>query len=255
MTTFRELHHQPTPLLLPNAWDVASAIAFVEAGFPAIGTTSFGVAAAGGTPDGGRSTKDAIRQLVRALAKLPAFVTADIEDGYSDDPVDVAAYVADLGAAGVNIEDSTSGQLTDPAALVAKITAIKAAAGRIFVNARVDNYWLKQDATPDAALARARAYAEAGADGIFLPGAADPEQLRRFARELPVPVNVLAHPRLTIGELGALGIRRISTGSLPYRAAIDAAVNAATTIRAGRPAPAATPYPDMQERLVRYAAQ
>jgi 2-methylisocitrate lyase-like PEP mutase family enzyme len=166
----------------------------------------------------------------------------------------VAAYVADLGAAGVNIEDSSAEQLIVPAAHAAKITAIKTAPDQVFVNARVDNYWLKQDASPDAALQRARAYVEAGADGIFLPGATDPEQLRRFASEIPVPVNVLAHPRLTIGELGALGVRRISTGSLPYRAAIDAAVNTATALRDGRPAPAATPYPDMQERLVRYAA-
>ena len=78
MTTFHDLHRRSTPLLLPNAWDVASAIAFAEAGFPAIGTTSFGVAASAGTPDGGRSTREGTRRLVRALAALPVFVTADI---------------------------------------------------------------------------------------------------------------------------------------------------------------------------------
>jgi len=256
MSTFRELHFQAAPLLLPNAWDVGSAIAFAGAGFPAVGTTSFGVAAASGTPDGGRSTKEATRRLVRALARLPVFVTADIEDGYSDDPAEVAAYVTSLGldvVAGLNIEDSRAGRLIDPAGPAAKIAAIKAVAPDVFVNARVDNYWFQQDATVDAVLDRARTYVAAGADGIFLPGATDPVQLRRLASEIGVPVNVLAHPQLTVGELGALGIRRISTGSLPYRAALDAAVGAATTLRDGRPAPSATPYAEMQERLARYA--
>ena len=255
MTSFHDLHHGSVPLLLPNAWDVASALAFAEAGFSAIGTTSFGVAASAGSPDGGRSTREATGRLVRALATLPVFVTADVEDGYSDDPAEVAAYVAGLGAAGVNVEDSSAGRLIDPARHAAKVAAIKAAAPGVFVNARVDNYWLKQDARPDAALARALAYVEAGADGVFLPGATDPEQLRTFAQRIPVPVNVLAHPELTVGELGDLGIRRISTGSLPYRAAIDAAVATAVMLREGRPAPAATPYPEMQERLARHAAR
>jgi 2-methylisocitrate lyase-like PEP mutase family enzyme len=255
MTTFHDLHRRSTPLLLPNAWDVASAIAFAEAGFPAIGTTSFGVAASAGTPDGGRSTREGTRRLVRALAALPVFVTADIEDGYSDDPAEAAEYVAQLGAAGINIEDSSAERLVDPVTLAAKVAAIKAAAPGVFVNARVDNYWLEQDARADAALARALVYVEAGADGVFLPGATDPEDLIRFAREIPVPVNVLAHPTLTVDELGERGIRRISTGSLPYRAAIDAAVRAAIAVRDGGPAPAATPYPQMQERLVRYATR
>jgi 2-methylisocitrate lyase-like PEP mutase family enzyme len=255
MTTFHDLHRGSSPLLLPNAWDVASALAFAEAGFPAIGTTSFGVAASAGSPDGGRSTREATHRLVRALATLPVFVTADVEDGYSDDPAEVAAYLAALGAAGVSLEDSSAERLIDPALHAAKVAAIKAAVPGVFVNARVDNYWLKQDAHPAAVLARALAYVEAGADGVFLPGATDPDQLRRFAREIPVPVNVLAHPELSIRELGDLGIRRVSTGSLPYRAAIDAAVGAAVTLREGRPAPAATPYPEMQERLVRHAAR
>jgi 2-methylisocitrate lyase-like PEP mutase family enzyme len=255
VTTFHDLHYEFAPLLLPNAWDVASALALAEAGFPAIGTTSFGIAASAGSPDGRRSTMEATGRLVRALATLPAFVTADVEDGYSDDPDEVAAYVAGLGAAGVNIEDSSGERLIDPAVHAAKVAAVKAAAPGVFVNARVDNYWLKQDAHPDAALAWALAYVRAGADGVFLPGATDPQELSRFAREIPVPVNVLAHPQLSVAELGELGIRRISTGSLPYRAAIDAAVNAAVAIRDGRPAPAATPYPQMQERLIQFAAR
>ncbi|MDR7384709.1 isocitrate lyase/PEP mutase family protein [Promicromonospora iranensis] len=254
--TFADLHHGPHPLLLPNAWDVASALAFVEAGFPAVGTTSFGVSAALGTPDAGRTSRQATVDLVRRLRTLPAYVTADIEDGYSDDPAEVADFIAslaDAGLAGVNVEDSTSGELIDPAAHAAKVAAIRAAAPNVFVNARVETYWLNQNATVDATLDRARAYVDAGADGIFVPGATDPAVLERLASALPLPLNVLAVPGRTVGQLGALGVRRVSTGSLPYRAAIDAAVDVATAVRDGRDVPSATPYPDAQARLERHA--
>lgn len=251
--TFRDLHLTgDLPLLLPNAWDVASALAFAEAGFPAVGTTSFGVAAAAGHADGGRATKDATASLARALASLPVHVTADIEDGYDEDPEAVAAYAAALGVDGVNIEDSTAGRLIAPEAHARKVRAVRHRAPDLFVNARVDTYWLGQDAGLAETLRRATAYVEAGADGVFVPGATDPEDLRRLAAEIPVPVNVLVVPGLSLADLGALGIRRVSTGSLPYRSAIDAAVGTATAVRDGRPVPAATPYPEMQRRLVRY---
>ncbi|MFD2792497.1 isocitrate lyase/phosphoenolpyruvate mutase family protein [Promicromonospora vindobonensis] len=254
--TFADLHTGPHPLLLPNAWDVASALAFAEAGFPAVGTTSFGVSAALGTPDAGRTSRQATTELVRRLLALPAYVTADLEDGYSDDPAEVAdlvASLADANLAGVNIEDSTYGELIDPAAHVAKVTAIKAAAPDVFVNARVETYWLNKNATVDATLDRARAYVDAGADGIFVPGATEPAVLERLASALPLPLNVLAVPGLSLGRLGDLGVRRVSTGSLPYRAALDAAVAVATAVRDGDETPSATPYPQSQARLERYA--
>ncbi|HEY1703310.1 MAG TPA: isocitrate lyase/phosphoenolpyruvate mutase family protein [Trebonia sp.] len=251
--SFRDLHYEESPLLLPNAWDAGSAIAFADAGFPAIGTTSFGVGAAAGRPDGARASRDATAGLVRALAGLPAYISADIEDGYSDDHGEVADYVAALGADGVNIEDSTDEVLIDPARHAAKIAEIKKRVPDVFVNARADNYWLGQDATVPAVLERARAYVEAGADGIFVPGATAPADLSALAAQIPVPVNVLAVPALTISDLAGLGIRRVSTGSLPYRAATDAAVAAATAIRDGGRPPSATPYPQAQARLARYS--
>lgn len=251
--SFRELHDGDLPFLLPNAWDVASALAFVAAGFPAVGTTSFGVAAAAGHPDGGRSTKDATASLAAQLARLPVPVSTDIEDGYDDDPDAVAAYVAALGVAGINIEDSTEEALVAPQAHAAKVAAIKRAAPDVFVNARVDTYWLGQDSTVAATLERAAAYVAAGADGVFVPGATDPGELRELSAAIPVPLNVLVVPGLSLAELGELGVRRVSTGSLPYRAAIDAAVGVAEAVRDGVAVPSATPYPEMQARLVDYS--
>jgi 2-methylisocitrate lyase-like PEP mutase family enzyme len=253
--TFRDLHDADLPLLLPNAWDVASALAFVDAGFPAIGTTSFGVAATAGHPDGGRSTREDTLALARRLTALPAYVSADVEDGYDDDPQEVAEYVASLGVAGINIEDSTAERLIDPAAHAAKVAAIKRRNPDVYVNARVDTYWLHHDADVPATLARAHAYVEAGADGIFIPGATQPADLREFTSGIPVPVNVLVVPALSLAELAELGIRRVSTGSLPYRAAITAAVTVAESVRDGHPLPKAAPYPDLQERLVRFAGR
>src|ERR1700758_3935443 len=104
---FRELHRGDTPLVLPNAWDVPSALAFIGAGFVAVGTTSFGVAASRGHADGSRSSKHPNIELAAALASLDCFRSFDIEDGYADDPEAVADYVAQLDVEGVNIEDST----------------------------------------------------------------------------------------------------------------------------------------------------
>ncbi|GII59039.1 hypothetical protein Pth03_74280 [Planotetraspora thailandica] len=251
---FRELHHGDRPLVLPNAWDVGSALAFLDAGFAAIGTTSFGVASSLGRPDGGRSTREANLSLARALSRLPCHVSVDVEDGYADEPDQVAAYVAELGVAGINIEDSTGERLISPDAHAAKVAAIKARCPGLFVNARVDTYWLGQDATVEATLERAARYVQAGADGVFVPGASEPSVLRALAGAVVAPLNVLAIPGLSIGELAELGVRRVSTGSLPYRAAIDAAAEAAGAVRDGRAVPGATPYARMQERLLRHAS-
>jgi 2-methylisocitrate lyase-like PEP mutase family enzyme len=251
--TFSDLHHAAKPLLLPNAWDVPSALALLDAGFAAIGTTSFGVASSLGRPDGGRSTRDANVTLAHQLAGLPGYVSMDIEDGYDDDPDRVAEYVAGLDVAGINIEDSTAERLIPPDAHAAKVSAIKRRSPDLFVNARVDTYWLGQDATVEETLRRAASYVDAGADGIFVPGATEPDLLRELATRIPVPVNVLVVPALSLDELSELGIRRVSTGSLPYRAAIHAAVQAATAVRDGQPIPAATPYADLQARLTGYA--
>ena len=258
MTSFADLHRGASPLVLPNAWDVPSALAFVDAGFAAVGTTSFGVASSLGRPDGGRATREANLSLVRALSTLPAHLSVDVEDGYADEPDRVADHVAELvdaagNVSGINVEDSTAEVLVSPEAHAAKVAAIARRCPGLFVNARVDTYWLGQDATVSATIERAARYVEAGASGVFVPGATEPAVLRELAGAVPVPLNVLVTPGLSVAELGELGVRRVSTGSLPYRAAMHAAVEVATAVLHGRPVPAATPYPDLQARLVRHA--
>ena len=253
MTSFRDLHYLRTLLLLPNAWDVGSALAFAAAGYTVIGTTSFGIAASAGMRDGGRSSKAATAALAMQLTRLPVFITTVIEDGFSDDPAEVADYVAELaalGVAGVNMEDSPDGRLVDPAALAAKVAAVKSRCPDMFVNARIDNYWFTESASVEAVLRRADTYAGAGADGIFVPGAMTAEDIQRLGAGIALPVNVLAHPSLTVPVLGQLGVRRVSSGSLPYRAAIDAAVSSAVeALRDGGVPPTATSYWDIQARL------
>lgn len=253
--TFRELHYEDELFLLPNAWDVGSALAFAAAGFRAVGTTSFGVNASAGRPDAGGASRDATVALVGRIGSLPVFVSADIEDGYSDDPAEVGALVAGLGVDGVNIEDSADGRLVAPAIPAAKIKAIKTAAPDVFVNARVDSYWFHDDDTVPAVVERAKAYADAGADGIFIPGAADPATLEQLTAAIPLPVNVLVVPGLTLADLKNLGVRRVSTGSLPYRVAIDAAVEVALAVRDGREVATATSYAESQQRLVDFASR
>lgn len=254
-TRFAELHYGSLPMVLPNAWDVPSALAMVEAGFDAIGTTSFGVAASRGTADGRRSTADANMELAVALRPLGRPLSLDVEDGYSDDPDVVADYVGRLGVDGINLEDSTAERLIAPDLHVAKIVAIKALSPQLFVNARVDTYWLGEDANVRATLDRARQYVAAGADGVFVPaapGALEPDVVKALADGIDRPLNVLAVPGASLAGLAQLGVRRVSTGSLPYRAALHSAVEVAVAVRDGATPPAASSYGAIQATLLQY---
>lgn len=250
--SFSELHHGEVPFVLPNAWDVPSALAYLEDGFTAIGTTSFGVSSSAGHSDGGRATREANIVLAAQLGALPCHVSVDVEDGYSDDPDAVADYVAQLSVAGINIEDSTAEKLIDPSKADAKIAAIKQRNPDLFINARVDTYWLNQDARPATTIERALRYVEAGADGIFVPLANDRGELAEIVSRIPRPLNTLPVPGLTLREIGGLGVARVSTGSLPYSAGLHAAAAAARAVRDGDPLPSSTPYHDLQARLVNY---
>lgn len=239
---FRDLHRPGRPLLLPNAWDHASAAALAARGHPAVGTTSLGVAAAAGKPDAEGAIRAENVALARRLRDLPVPVSVDIEGGGSDDPAAVAEHVAELaalGVAGVNLEDGRpDGSLAPAELMAAKIAAVRAAAPDVFLNARTDAWWLGVPEPLPEALERARVYRDAGADGFFVPAAPD-DLLPRLAAHAGRPLNVLYRPGgLSVPELGRLGVARVSTGSLLFRAALGAALHVAEVARTGREADA-----------------
>jgi 2-methylisocitrate lyase-like PEP mutase family enzyme len=242
LTAFARLHDQAaaTPLLLPNAWDYASAAALAAQGFQAIGTTSLGVAAADGLPDGAGATAEATLALARRLGRGSFLFTVDAEGGFSDDPEEVtelARRLHEAGAAGINLEDGRpDGSLAPVELHAAKIAAVKAAVPALFVNARTDTHWLGRQEEETAA--RLAAYEQAGADGVFVPGLSDPDGIAALTAALVVPLNILYAPAgPTLAELAGLGVRRVSLGSLLYRSALAAAVTTATAIREGRRPP------------------
>ncbi|MEW2166248.1 isocitrate lyase/phosphoenolpyruvate mutase family protein [Streptomyces sp. NPDC007084] len=243
---FAALHHADVPLLLPNAWDHASALALAGEGFEAVGTTSLGVAAAAGLPDGAAATRDLTVQLARRLGGGRFLLSVDAEDGFGGDPDDVAALareLADAGAVGVNIEDG----LGPAPSHAAKIAAVKAAVPHLFVNARTDTYWLGDGDHADTCR-RLDAYLQAGADGVFVPGLSDPDRISDLVTTFDAPLNILYSPLgPPVAQLGDLGVRRISLGSLLYRRALGAAVDTALAIRAGRATEGTVPsYADVQ---------
>lgn len=228
---FRSLHTPTEPLALANAWDVASARVIEAAGASAIATTSAGVAWSLGSPDGDVLTRDRALELFgRIVTAVTVPVTADIEGGYGNDAAGVAETVAGVlaaGAVGVNIEDGTR----PPTELVTRLAAARQTADRagadLFLNARIDTF-LFGLGVPDTrlkeTLSRAHMYVDAGADGIFVPGITDTATIAALAREISVPLNVMAGPGApTVAELGALGVARVSLGSGVAQAAYAAA--------------------------------
>ncbi|MGW3139558.1 isocitrate lyase/PEP mutase family protein [Streptomyces sp. NPDC001139] len=233
LTAFAALHHAAEPLFLPNAWDHASATALAARGFPAIGTTSLGVAAAAGLPDGASATRDETLRLARALGTGPFLLSVDAEDGYSADPTAVGEFARELaaaGAVGINLEDA----LGPVRRHADKIAAVKAAAPGLFVNARTDTYWLGEGGERET-LRRLDAYQQAGADGVFVPGLTDPGTIAAVVRRVEVPLNILYSPDgPSVPHLADLGVRRVSLGSLLYRRALGAALEAVADIGTGR---------------------
>ncbi len=228
---FRELHRGPKILILANVWDAASARVIEAAGFPAIATSSAGVAYTFGYPDGQLISRDemlsAISRITRAV-DVP--VTADMEAGYGSTPRDMRNFADALiiaGAVGLNLEDSGElNGLTEIPKQMEKIRALRAAAAEagvpLVINARTDALWdetKKPDERFAEAVRRGRAYSEAGADSIFVVGAGDRDTIAAIVREIPAPINILAGPGVPPArELEALGVRRVSVGSGPMRA-------------------------------------
>ena len=221
----RRLHSGPRPLVLPNAWDVASAQLVERAGFPVVATSSGAVAASLGHEDNdSMPVDDAFGVIARIARNVSVPVTADIEAGYGLAPEDLVDRLLDAGAVGCNLEDSDhhgGGGLVDADAHAARLGAISAAATEagvdIVVNARIDVLRLEGDRRElfEEAVRRARLYLQAGADCVFPIRLADDELIGDFVRRVDGPVNVVAAGAPPLARLAQLGARRVSyAGSL-----------------------------------------
>lgn len=242
--TLRRLHRGPETLLLANAWDVASARMLEEMGFPAVGTSSAAIANSLGYPDGERITRGEMLTVVARIAAAVAVpVTADMEAGYGDDMEATTQELIEAGAVGLNLEDS----IADGTALAplevhaAKVKAVREAGVRagveVVINARTDAFFLSGEGLEDPfaeAVRRARAYRVAGADCIFVPGIKDIAAIAGLIEAAPGAFNILGGPGAPgVEKLRAVGVRRISLGSGPYRAALGLARRIAGEMRAG----------------------
>jgi 2-methylisocitrate lyase-like PEP mutase family enzyme len=233
----RSLHRPGAPLLLPNAWDVATARAVVAAGFPVVATTSGGVAAALGHEDHeGAPADEMLAAATRIARSVEVPVTVDAEAGYGMAPAELVAALQSAGAAGCNLEDTdhTVGSLRDPDRHAEWLRAVREAASAdgypLVINARVDVFLgpflagagpgTQEELVPEA-LRRANAYLEAGVDCVYPITLWEADALRRFTSEVRGPVNVVRLPQApSLAELAALGVARVSWGVLLYRGAM-----------------------------------
>ncbi|GAC1631891.1 MAG: isocitrate lyase/phosphoenolpyruvate mutase family protein [Candidatus Acidiferrum sp.] len=265
---FRKLHHGPKLLLLPNAWDVASARILEEAGHAAIATTSAGIAYSLGYADGQNISRDEMLSMVSRIARAVRVpVTADLEAGYGATPKAMAETVTaamQAGAIGMNLEDLSGDDtqpLVDLALQVKKIQAIRETAeglGIPFVlNARTDVYLaaIGPEATRfDRTVERLRAYRKAGADCVFAPGVTDLETISKLVKAVDAPLNILALAGCPpIAEMERVGVARVSTGSGLMRAAMGVVQRVAREMIEERSCQSmfagATPYVDLKRMM------
>jgi 2-methylisocitrate lyase-like PEP mutase family enzyme len=254
------LHARPG-FVLPNAWDAGSARILEQVGFPAIATTSAGIAWSLGVPDGGALDRDTMLEHVgRIVAAVRVPVTADLEAGYGETADEVGRTVAlavERGAVGANIEDAGKGGLFGIDEAVDRLAAARAAApsGTFVLNARTDTYFVGTAGDVFAeTVERAVRYVEAGADCAFVPGVVEEDTIRRLAAAIPGPLNVVAGLANTIDAhtLFALGVTRVSLGGSLARAALSMLEGAGRELLdAGTLGflDGAIPYADLQRRF------
>jgi 2-methylisocitrate lyase-like PEP mutase family enzyme len=233
----RSLHRAGDPLLLPNAWDVATARSVVAAGFPVVATTSGGVAGTLGYEDHeGAPGDEMLAAAARIVRGVDVPVTVDAEAGYGMEPAELVAALRSAGVAGCNLEDTdhAAGSLRDPDRHAAWLAAVREAASAdgypLVINARVDNFLgpllagagpgTQEELVPNA-LVRANAYLEAGVDCVYPLVLWEAEPLRHFMSEVRGPVNLNPLPQSPpLAALAALGAARVSWGPLLYRDAM-----------------------------------
>ena len=227
--TLRELHRRGDPLVLVNAWDVASAQRVVAAGGRAVGTSSAAIAASLGLPDDPTAPVDPLFDAVRRIAGgVDVPVTADLLDGYGLAADELVERLLGAGAVGCNVEDSDHarpGSLLDPGVVAERIAALRGAATAagvdVVLNARIDAYLHDgAGATPDV-VARARRYLAAGADCVYPIGLRDPAVVQEVVEQLDAPVNAnLGGSGVDVAALAAAGASRISIGPTAFRATL-----------------------------------
>jgi 2-methylisocitrate lyase-like PEP mutase family enzyme len=238
---FLELHRPGTPLLLPNAWDTGSARILASLGFEALATTSSGYAATLGLLDGSVTREQALEHSAQLVNVTELPVSADLENGFADEPAEVARTVGlarEAGLAGCSIEDFTGDQgrpIYDFELAVERVEAAVQAAHEgpvsLVLTARAENHLHGRDNLSDT-ISRLQAYEQAGADVLYAPGITSREDIREVVAALERPVNVLARPAApTVGELAELGVARISVGGAFAFAALGALVGAARELR------------------------
>jgi 2-methylisocitrate lyase-like PEP mutase family enzyme len=263
--TLRSLHSGPHLLILPNAWDVASAKVIAGAGARAVATSSAGVAFALGFPDGQRISRDEMLGMVRRIAAaVDVPVSADVEGGYgptAEDAAPTARGVLAAGAVGMNLEDTSEGGELLPLGLQeSRLRAARAAATAagvpLVINGRTDAFAARGVAAAERlaeAVRRSNAYLSAGADCAFVPFVRDRDDIARLVREIHGPVNILAKPGSPpLADLERLGVRRVSVGSAIALAAYGLARRAATELLGAgtyQTMKDGVPYAEMQELL------
>ncbi|WP_164122147.1 MULTISPECIES: isocitrate lyase/phosphoenolpyruvate mutase family protein [Sphingobacterium] len=224
-TKFKKLHQQDRILILGNVWDAQSAKIAQDSGFQALGTSSHAMANLLGYADGEKISVDEILFMVERIVKSVSIpVSVDFESGYSDNPQEVANNVKrliDAGVVGINLEDGKvvkgSRKLGKQELLVEKIQAIKSIHKSIFINARADTYTTGHPTALDESVKRAKAYQEAGADGLFIPLAEKKSDILTLVSGSKLPLNLFLTPKLaSIDDLSQWGVKRLSHGAKIY---------------------------------------
>jgi 2-methylisocitrate lyase-like PEP mutase family enzyme len=236
--SLRSMHRHGDPLVLVNAWDVASAQRVVAAGARAVATSSAAIAASLGLPDDQTTPVSPMFEAVaRMAASVDVPVTADLLDGYGLGAEELVDRLLTAGAVGCNLEDSDHrhpGSLLDPGEAAGRIAGVRAAATRagvdVVINARIDSYLhTGLAATPDV-IARARRYLDAGADCVYPIRLTDPAVTRQVVGELDAPVNANIVGDVTVADLAAVGASRISIGPMAFRSALATVDQIAATL-------------------------
>jgi 2-methylisocitrate lyase-like PEP mutase family enzyme len=232
---FTEMHKKGNFFILPTAWDVASALLYEKAGFKAIGTTSWGIAASSGYSDGEVLTFQEMFSMVKLIIKSVSIpVTVDIESGYSENIEDIlqnVEVIANAGAVGINIEDSIKKgksnsnslrfieQQCDIIKSIKKMLMEKKQ--NLFINARTDGFISNCNDPLAESIKRGNAYITAGADCIFVPGMKNTKDIEIFSGKINAPINIMASPNLPDNiKLKSLGVTRLSLGSAAWKASM-----------------------------------